>query len=562
MANKPRTPNEGWMVGALLWTWFLCRTLPYWPKGLWEVLEQLPQVLRHPFHFSFSLRHWPILVGGLGGYGSCWFAASAEALARRKKEEYGSAAWGKVAALARRYAGPPGQNKRLTQHLSLSLNTRKHGRNLNTLVIGGSGSGKTRSVCLPNLLEGACSYVVLDPKGEQLRRTGAYLQKKGYRVRVLNLIQMEQSHCYNPFRYLWTDNDVQKLVTNLFQAAEGPRKSSADPFWDTTAAMLLMAILLYIREELPSYQQNFHSVLRLLQGAMFEGDRSGSGTPLDRLFQQLEKEQPGHPSLGYYKSYRSGSGKTLKSIQVTLAAKLEKFYLASVDALTRTDELELDRLGFEKTALFAVIPDNDPSFNFLVSILYTQLFQQLFLAADGTEEGCLPIPVHFLMDEFANIRVPDHFDQVLSTMRSRGVFVTIVLQNLAQLKARFEREWESIVGNCDTLLYLGGNEWSTHKYLSELLGKQTISMKEKGSKKEKNGEGKEVTLGRELLSADEIRRLPNTQALLFIRGERPILDDKLDVDALRALSEADAMRGEERKESYPAIAQVKLEMIS
>ena len=314
----------------------------------------------------------------------------------------------------------------------------------------------------------------VDPKGEILRDTGHLLEKKGYEVRVLDLISMEKSHCYNPFVYLQNDNDVQKLVTNLFKSTTPKGSQSNDPFWDTAASMLLLALVFYLHYEAPPEEQNFAMVMEMLRAGAIEDEDDPSPSPLDNLFSDLMIDNPDHIALKYYHSYHSGSSKTLKSIQITLAARLEKFNLESLAALTSADELDLQSLGEKKVALFALIPDNDSSFNFLVSILYTQLFQQLFYAADHIHGGCLPMPVHFMMDEFANVSLPDDFDKILSVMRSRGVSVSIILQNLAQLKALFEKQWESIVGNCDEFLYLGGNEQSTHKYVSELLGKETI----------------------------------------------------------------------------------------
>ena len=342
---------------------------------------------------------------------------------------------------------------------------------------------------------------------------------------------MERSHCYNPFVYLRDDNDVQKLVTNLFKATTPKGSQSQDPFWDTAASMLLLALVFYLRYEAPEEEQNFPMVMEMLQAGEVHEDDDSYQSPLDELFERLAMREPEHIALKYYRSYHSGSVKTLKSIQVTLNARLEKFNLPSLAGLTVTDELNLPSLGEHKGALFAVIPDNDTSFNFLVSILYTQLFQQLFTLADGKYGGRLPVPVHFLMDEFANVSLPDDFEKILSVMRSREVSVSIILQNLAQLKALFEKQWESVIGNCDEFLYLGGNEQSTHKYVSELLGKETIDTNTYG--KSKGHSGSYTTnyqvAGRELLDPTEVRLLDNSKAILFLRGERPVLDDKYDI---------------------------------
>jgi len=342
---------------------------------------------------------------------------------------------------------------------------------------------------------------------------------------------MERSHCYNPFVYLQNDNDIQRLVTNLFKATTPKGSQSQDPFWDTAASMLLLALVFYLHYEAPEEEQNFAMVMEMLRAGAIEDEEDPRPSPLDNLFSDLELDNPDHIALKYYHSYHAGSAKTLKSIQITLAARLEKFNLESLASMTSTDELDLPTLGEKKVALFALIPDNDSSFNFLVSILYTQLFQQLFYSADHQHGGCLPIPVHFLMDEFANVSLPDDFDKILSVMRSRGVSVSIILQNLAQLKALFEKQWESIVGNCDEFLYLGGNEQSTHKYVSELLGKETIDTNTFGKSSGRSGNystNYQIS-GRELLTPDEVRMLDNQYAILFIRGERPVMDFKYDI---------------------------------
>ena len=452
--------------------------------------------------------------------------------------EYGSAKWGSPERLNRKYcAKPPEPNKVFTQHIRMGLDGRKHRRNLNTVVVGGSGAGKTRCYAKPCLYE-AClspkgpSFVCLDPKGELLRDSGGLLRESGYDVRVLDLLHMEKSHCYNPFVSLTNDNEVQMLVTNLFKATTPKGAQTQDPFWDSTASILLSALVYYLYHEAPPEEQNFPMVMEMLRAGEVREDDDSYLSPLDVLFERLEMREPDHIAVKYYKDYHSGSAKTLKSIQVTLAARLEKFNLSSLAALTATDELNLPSLGEKKVALFALIPDNDTSFNFLVSILYTQLFQQLFYLADHKYGGSLPVPVHFLMDEFSNVSLPEDFSKILAVMRSRNVYVSIILQNVAALKALFEKEWESILGNCDEFLYLGGNETSTHKLISEsYLGKSTIDTNTYGKSSGRNGNystNYQIS-GRELLTPDEVRMLDNRYALLFIRGERPVMDEKYDI---------------------------------
>lgn len=521
------------LIGIIPVVWLGLLIAPSVKGGLPEILTSLMNAMNDPFHIELcedSVKAVLVLLLCYGMGVGIYFSTRRN---YRRREEHGSAKWGSASAVNKKYAQQPkSENKLLTQNVAIGLNAKKHRRNLNTLVIGGSGAGKTRFFCKPNLMQ-CCrnSYFVLDPKGEIVRDVGELLSQKEYEVRVLDLISMEKSHCYNPFVYLQSDNDIQRLVTNLFKATTPKGSQSNDPFWDTSASMLLSALVYYLHYEAPEDEQNFAMVMEMLRAGAIENEEDSRPTPLDYLFADLEMDRPDHIALKYYRSYHAGSAKTLKSIQITLAARLEKFNLESLAALTCTDELDLASMGERKVALFAIIPDNDSSFNFLVSILYTQLFQQLFFSADHIHGGALPIPVHFLMDEFANVSLPDDFDKILSVMRSRGVFVSIILQNLAQLKALFEKQWESIVGNCDEFLYLGGNEQSTHKYVSELLGKETIDTNTYGKSSGRSGNystNYQIS-GRELLTPDEVRMLDNRYAILFIRGELPVMDLKYDI---------------------------------
>ena len=500
--------------------------------GLTEMIPKLKEAFANPFSLSYCEKTVPCAAVLSLVYGFVLLIYHYTKPKYRRREEHGSAEWGDINKIRKRYWQAPAEsNKILTRNVSIGYNGRKHRRNMNTLVVGGSGAGKTRFYAKPNLMQANTSFVVLDPKGEILRDTGKLLEKKGYEIKVLDLINMNLSHCYNPLYYLDTDNDVQRLVTNLFKATTPKGSTSTDPFWDTAASMLLLALIFFVRERAIPEEQNFPTIMELLRAGDINEDKPNEPSILDELFADFAELFPGHIALKYYKSYRSGAAKTLKSIQITLASRLEKFNLESLASLTSTDELDLRNLGKKKTALFALIPDNDTSFNFLVSILYTQLFQQLFTVADRECGGTLPIPVHFMMDEFANVSLPDDFDKILSVMRSRGVSVSIILQNMAQLKALFEKQWESIVGNCDEFVYLGGNEQSTHKYVSELLGKATIDINSYGKSDGLRGNFSTnyQLLGREIMTPDEVRLMDNQYAILFIRGERPILDFKYDI---------------------------------
>ena len=520
------------IIGIIPIIWIALLIAPYTSGELVNIVKNYSSIFENPFKIEIVNNSLKTIIVLLGIYAICISLYYSQKKHFRSKEEHGSAKWGNVHQINKKYMQlPQSENKILTQNVKLGLDGKKHRRNLNVMVVGGSGTGKTRFYCKPNIMQCNTSFVVLDPKGENLRDTGNLLKSKGYEIKVLNLIDMDKSNCYNPFVYIRNDNDVQRLVTNLIKATGIKGAQTNDPFWDTAASMLLSAIIYLLKYEAIPEEQNFSMVMELiLAGAIDE--ESEEPSLLDKLFNELEAKNPNHIALKYYHSYHSGAAKTLESIQVTLAAKLEKFNIDTVARLTNTDDLELSKLGEKKIALFAIIPDNDTSFNFIVSILYTQLFQQLFQVADNKYKGSLPIHVHFVMDEFANVSLPDDFDKILSVMRSRNVSVSIILQNLAQLKALFQKQWESIIGNCDEFLFLGGNELSTDEYVSKILGKETIDtntytrsfgMRGNYSRNSQN-------TGRELLTPDEVRMLDNNYGLLFIRGERPVFDLKYNIE--------------------------------
>ena len=520
------------ILGIIPVIWLSLIIAPNIDGGIIDIIKKLTKALDNPFQIIICENSLKTVFFLLVVYVIAILIYYSSRKNYRRNEEYGSAKWGSTTKICKKYIDKNNNNSKiLTQNVQIGLDGRKHRRNLNVLICGGSGAGKTRFYAKPNIMQCNCSFVILDPKGEILRDTGGLLEHKGYEVKVLDLINMDKSHCYNPFVYLKDDNDVQRLVTNLFKSTTPKGSQSNDPFWDTAASMLLLSLIFYLWYEAPEEEQNFTMVMEMLRAGDVKEDDDMYLSPLDLLFEKLENTNPDHIALKYYKDYHSGSAKTLKSIQITLASRLEKFNLRSLSMLTMTDELELSSLGEKKTALFALIPDNDTSFNFIVSILYTQLFQQLFYVADHKYKGSLPVPVHFVMDEFANVSLPDDFDKILSVMRSRQVSVSIILQNLAQLKSLFEKQWESIVGNCDEFLYLGGNEQSTHKYVSELLGKENLDLNTYGKSHGRNGNYSTnyQQTGRELLTPDEVRMLDNKYAILFIRGERPIKDLKYDI---------------------------------
>lgn len=520
-------------LGLIPTVWLGLLVAPTIGAGLPNLIRNLAVVFSNPFHIVWCEDSVKAVLIFICAYAMGIGIYLSTARNYRRREEHGSAHWGNAGQVNKKYENKtePEKNKILTQKTKIGLDGRKHRRNLNVLVCGGSGAGKTRFYAKPNIMQANTSFVILDPKGENLRDTGNLLKEKGYDIKVLDLINMEKSHCYNPFVYLKDDNDIQKLVTNIFKNTTPKGSQSQDPFWDQAAMMLLLALIFYLHYEAPPAEQNFPMVMDMIRAAEIKEDKDEFMSPLDKLFERLSERNPEHIALKYYRNYRSGSGKTLKSIQITLVSRLEKFNLDSLAGITQSDEMELNNLGEKKTAIYAVIPDNDSSYNFIVGMLYTQLFQQLYYSADIIHGGKLPVHVHFVMDEFANVALPDEFDKLLSTMRSREISVSIIVQNLAQLKKLFEKEWESIVGNCDEFLYLGGNEQSTHEYISKLLGKETIDLNTYGQSKGHSGSYStnwQIT-GRELMTPDEVRMLDNRYALLFIRGERPVMDLKYNI---------------------------------
>ena len=453
----------------------------------------------------------------------------------RRGIEYGSARWGTPADIAP-YADPDFfQNVLLTQTERITMSSRpkepKYARNKNILVIGGSGSGKTRFYVKPNLLQCHSSYVVTDPKGTILCEVGALLERRGYRIKSLNLINFKKSMKYNPLAYIRSEKDILKLVNALILNTKGEGEKSSEDFWVKAERLYYSALIGYIWYEAEPEERNFITLLDLINASEAREDDEEFQSPVDILFAKLEKEHPDHFAVKQYRKFKMAAGKTLKSILISCGARLSPFDIQELRDLTMYDELQLDTLGDKKTALFAVIPDNDSSLNYIIGMMYTQLFQELFFKADQLHGGRLPVHVHCVMDEFANVALPDEFDKLLSTMRSREVSVSIIIQNLAQLKALFEKQWESIVGNCDEFLYLGGNEQSTHKYVSELLGKSTIDVNTYGQSKGRNGSYSTnwQISGRELYTPDEVRMLDNRYALLFIRGERAVQDDKYNI---------------------------------
>lgn len=518
------------MTIPVIWLSIACA--PYMDKGLFGLLENMDMVFSNPFSIRICGNTLKTILQFLLIYaiGVCIYYSTKRNY--RKTEEYGSAQWGKPSTICNKYKDNNYLlNKLFTQNVRMRLDGRKTRRNTNTLVIGGSGAGKTRFYCKPNIMQCNTSFVVLDPKGEILSDVGCLLEKEGYVIKVVDLIDMSKSHGYNPFQYIREDKDILKLITNLIRNTTPKGSQTMDPFWEKSETALLQALMLYLYHEAPREEQNFTMVMEMIGAAEIKEDDEEYESPLDELFHRLEMRNPNSLACKQYRIYKQAAGKTAKSILISVGVRLAAFNLDSLAGITTFDELELDKIGDRKTALFAVIPDDDSTFNFIIGMMYTQLFQTLYNRSFNMPGKMLKVPVHFLMDEFANVALPDEFDKILSTMRSRNISVSIILQNLAQLKTLYKDSWESIVGNCDELLYLGGNEQSTHKYISELLGKETLDTNTFGKTSGMHGNYSTnyQQTGRELLTPDEVRMLDNDYGLLFIRGERPIYDKKYDI---------------------------------
>ena len=451
----------------------------------------------------------------------------------RPGEEHGSASWGSVRELDKKYRDKDaGKNVILTQHLQMSMNGKLHRRNLLQIIVGGSGSGKTRFLAKPNLMLANASFIVTDPKGEMLRAVGNLFLEEGYVLRVFDLIDPSKSDCYNPFCYIRKDADVFKLIDNFIKNTTPKGAKANDPFWEKSETALDAALMLYLLHEAPPEDQNMETILYMIENGGAKEEDDDYQSPLDLLFEALEEEQPDHIAVRQYHIFKQAAGKTAKSILVSAAVRLASFTLPEIQRITASDDMELGKLGERKQAIFCIIPDsNDASLNFLVGMLYTQAFQELYYQADKVHQGALPVPVRLMFDEFANVALPDGYARLQATMRSRNIMSTIILQNISQLKALFKDDWEGIIGNADSFIYLGGNEQSTHKYISELLGKETIDTKTSSQSKGRNGSFSQnfQQAGRELMTPDEVRRLDNKNAIILIRGEKPVIDEKYDI---------------------------------
>ena len=466
----------------------------------------------------------------------------------RKGVEYGSARWGNAEDI-KPYIDPVfANNVLLTQTERLMMSSRpkqpKYARNKNILVIGGSGSGKTRFFVKPNLMQMHSSYVVTDPKGTVLVECGKLLQRGGYRIKVLNTINFKKSMRYNPFAYLRSEKDILKLVNTIIANTKGDGEKSGEDFWVKAEKLYYTALIGYIWYEAPEDEKNFTTLLEMINASEAREDDEDFQNPVDLMFERLEEKDPEHFAVKQYKKYKLAAGKTAKSILISCGARLAPFDIKELRELMETDEMELDTIGDRKTALFVIISDTDDTFNFVVSILYTQLFNLLCDKADDEYGGRLPVHVRCLLDEFANIGQIPKFEKLIATIRSREISASIILQSQSQLKAIYKDNADTIVGNCDTTLFLGGKEKTTLKEISEILGKETID-----SFNTSETRGRELShglnyqkLGKQLMTEDEIAVMDGGKCILQLRGVRPFFSDKFDITKhpkYKYLSDAD-----------------------
>lgn len=530
-----RSAAPAWAAFVIPIVWLAVLMAGCYTPGMtiFDLAAQFSEVTQTPFslHWTpYTMKFIGIFLLLYGGAILFYYTGQKNT---RPGEEHGSASWGSVRELDKKYRDKDaGKNVILTQHLQMNMNGKLHRRNLLQIIVGGSGSGKTRFLAKPNLMLANASFIVTDPKGEMLRAVGNLFLEKGYVLRVFDLIDPSKSDCYNPFCYIRKDADVFKLIDNFIKNTTPKNAKSNDPFWEKSETALDSALMLYLLHEAPPEDQNMETILYMIENGGAKEEDDDYQSPLDLLFEAPEEEQPDHIAVLQYHIFKQAAGKTAKSILVSAAVRLASFTLPEIQRITATDDMELGKLGERKQAIFCIIPDsNDASLNFLVGMLYTQAFQEPYYQADKVHQGALPVPVRLMFDEFANVALPDGYARLQATMRSRNIMSTIVLQNISQLKALFKDDWEGIIGNADSFVYLGGNEQSTHKYISELLGKETIDTRTSSQSKGRNGSFSQnfQQTGRELMTPDEVRRLDNKNAIVLIRGEKPVIDEKYDI---------------------------------
>lgn len=523
-----------WLAGlpVIWWVAILLADAIQPGRNLFELMEVLTEKLNHPFQFHYTeytiksmLVCTLLYAAGIG-----IFYSSQKNY--RRGEEHGSARWGDARQICKKYSQKPySQNILLTQNFRISLDTHKHRRCLNILVVGGSGAGKSRGFALPNIMQCCCSMVITDPKAELLRKTGGLLEKKGYEVRVFDLINPDTSFCYNPFEYVHDDKDVLRLISNLIQNTTPKGSQSSDPFWEKSETALLQALMLYLLHEAPPEEQNFAMIMEMLGSAQVKEEDEDYESPLDILFDRLEMRDPDSIAVKQYHIYKQAAGKTLKSILVSCGARLAPFDIEEVRNITMYDELSLDTVGDEKTALFLIMSDTDPTFNFLISMIYTQLFNLLCEKADDVYGGRLPVHVRCLIDECANIGQIPNLEKLVATIRSREISACLVLQAQSQLKAIYKDNADTIIGNMDSRIFLGGSEPTTLKELNQALGKETIDLYNTSDTRGNSPSygTNYQKIGHDLASVDELAVLDGGKCILQLRGVRPFKSDKYDL---------------------------------
>lgn len=544
-------------IGAIAVIYVGIAIAPYAQGGLPSILKKAEQIRFMPTELVWTQETPRTVLMCLLFYAiAVIILLSYKRRLHRSGVENGSADYANIHKLRKEFHSDSPERIVYTENFALSVtkkDTYRHKRNYNTVLIGGPGSNKTRGYVYPNLLEASASYVVLDPKGEVCRNTAKPLQAEGYDVKVLNLVTPSRSWGYNPFTYIrkdtetefFADDDIQKIVTAIYKATTAPNAQTLDPFWDEAGKMLLSALMYLLYYFGAENEKNFPYLLNLIRaGRIEDSEDDTSQSALDLLFYAVERRYPNHICVRFYKNATSGAGKTQQSVQITLLSRLQKFEISSLAAMMSQDELELSTLADKPSVLYMIIPDNDTSYNFIISLLYIQLFQALYDKADNVYKGRLPRLVHVIMDEFANVNTPEDFLSILATCRSRNIGISIILQNLSQLKAKYKEGWENIIGQCDEFLYLGGNESSTHEYVSKMLGKETIDTTTYGRRYGMHGDASSnfQIAGRELMTPDEVRVLPYEQAILFVKNALPLVDRKIDISQYKK-AEGTAIQG-------------------
>ena len=506
---------------------------PFLSDGLAGIVKDLTHSMNNPINIQWCADSPKAILVFLAAYGAGIGVYFSTRRNYRRGEEHGSAKWGNARRTCKKYAEKDSRkNLILTQNVRIGLDGRMHRRNLNVLVVGGSGAGKTRFYAKPNIMQANTSYVVLDPKGEILRDTGYLLERYGYDIKVLDLIHTERSHGFNPFVYLRDDKDVRRLVNNLIRNTTPKGAQSSDPFWERAETALLEALILYLVNEAPPEEQNFSMVMEMINAAEVREDDEEYASVLDELFERLAMRDPEHLAVKQYHIFKLAAGKTAKSILISCGARLAPFDIPQLREIISYDELELDKLGDEKSALFFLISDTDTTYNFLVALAFSQMFNLLCERADNTYGGRLPYHVRVLWDEAANTGQVPGLEKIVAVIRSREISLTLFYQAMSQCKALYKDHSETIMGNMDSIVFLGGREASTLKDISEnWLGKATISMQTEGRSR---GQSESYSqnmqrLGRELMTTSEITTMPGDKCILQLRGLPPFLSPKYDL---------------------------------